>query len=157
MAPAQQSNPDGVVKIGKGRGFVIESQTFMVGRVIVTAAHCLPRWPPRHGASRTEERTFVLLGPFDAAPTIPVECLLVDPVADIAVLGEPDGQASEELRSIGSVCRPHRQRDALPARIAGIARMAEARSGAIEVRNAVGAVPGPSIGATWFDGDGRTY
>ena len=60
---------------------------------IITAAHCLPGFPPCHGGSHAEERTYQnLIGPLDEAPTVWAECLFVDPVADIAVLGEPDGQ-----------------------------------------------------------------
>jgi hypothetical protein len=40
-----------------------------------------------------EERTWRLLGPLGAEPTVSAECLFVDPVADIAVLGSPDTQA----------------------------------------------------------------
>jgi hypothetical protein len=53
----------------------------------------LPEMPPPHGASYTEERTYrALLGPVDEEPTVWAECLFVDPVGDIAVLGEPDNQ-----------------------------------------------------------------
>lgn len=91
-----------VVRVGGGRGFVI-------GDRVVTAAHCLPHLPPAHAASYLEERTFEnLLGALDAEPTIWAECLFVDPVADIAVLGCPDGQ---EL---------HEQADAYDAFIAGL-------------------------------------
>ena len=37
-----------------------------------------------------------LLGPLGAAPSIWAECLFVDPVSDLAVLGQPDGQAFNE-------------------------------------------------------------
>lgn len=33
-----------------------------------------------------------ILGPLGAEPSVWVECLFADPVADIALLGEPDGQ-----------------------------------------------------------------
>jgi hypothetical protein len=36
-----------------------------------------------------------LLGPLGKAPTVWAECLFADPVADIAVLGSPDGQEFE--------------------------------------------------------------
>ena len=79
-----------VVKVGDGRGFIIDTDPPM----IVTAAHCLPKLPPAHAASYTEERTYPdLIGSVDEPePKIWAECLFVDPVADIAVLGEPDGQ-----------------------------------------------------------------
>lgn len=44
-------------------------------------------------ASFGEEKTYRdLLGPIDEAATIWCECLFADPVSDVAILGEPDGQ-----------------------------------------------------------------
>jgi hypothetical protein len=86
-----------VISVGEGRGFLIErcSKQF-----IITAAHCLPMdcewdvilpYTPREGY--TEERTYrKLLASLDGEPAISAECLFVDLVADIAVLGRPDGQ-----------------------------------------------------------------
>jgi hypothetical protein len=79
-----------VVRVGDGRGFVVEHK---LGTVVITAAHCLPRLPPAHPASYTEERTEALLAPLGAKPTVWAECLFADPVADIAVLGPPDDQS----------------------------------------------------------------
>jgi hypothetical protein len=43
--------------------------------------------------SYTEERTYErILGTLGEEPTVWAECLFVDPISDIAVLGEPDGQ-----------------------------------------------------------------
>src|SRR5438552_3247930 len=80
-----------VLRVGGGRGFVVNGER---DRLIITAAHCLPRFPPCHGFSYTEERTYAkLLGPLGRKkPTVWAECLFVDPVADIAVLGPPDDQ-----------------------------------------------------------------
>jgi hypothetical protein len=83
-----------IIVVGSGRGFVIE-----VGheRYVITAAHCLPQLPPAHPASYTEERTYArLLGPLDGEQTVWAECMFVDPIADLAVLGPPDGQALYE-------------------------------------------------------------
>jgi hypothetical protein len=81
-----------VVTVGDGRGFVVDAG--QRGLVVVTAAHCLPFFPPCHGASFTEERTYPeLLAPLGQEPAVPTECLFADPVVDIAVLGPPDGQA----------------------------------------------------------------
>jgi hypothetical protein len=81
----------GIVRVGAGRGFVIERRG---RRLVITAAHCLPELPPAMSFSLLEERTYAkLLGDINAPPTIAAECLFVDPVADIAVLGEPDDQA----------------------------------------------------------------
>jgi hypothetical protein len=90
-----------VVTAGSGRGFVIERG---VCRYVVTAAHCLPTddegcliLPPATAASYTEERTYSnLLAPFGGLPTVWTECLFVDPVADVAVLGSPDDQVLYE-------------------------------------------------------------
>jgi hypothetical protein len=69
-----------VLRVGDGRGYVI------------TAGHCLPQLPPCHGASYTEERTYKLLGRIGEEPAVCAEIVFVDPIADLAVLGEPDGQ-----------------------------------------------------------------
>jgi hypothetical protein len=86
-----------VVRVGRrGRGFLIAQGG---RRFVVTAAHCLPRLPKvgrRH-------RYLALLGRLDGARlTASAECLFVDPVADIAVLGVRGALA----------------RDAVPLRIA---------------------------------------
>ena len=85
-----------VVSVDGGRGFVIQTKDKL--RLVVTAAHCLLRGgetylPPPHGGSYTVQRTYAnLLGPFGGERTVWAECLFVDPVADLAVLGSPDGQ-----------------------------------------------------------------
>jgi hypothetical protein len=84
-----------VVRVGKGRGFVIETQDG-ADRYIVTAAHCVgPSVAdlPCASFSYTEERTLPrLVGPIGKRPTVCVECFFIDPIADIAVLGPPDNQ-----------------------------------------------------------------
>jgi Trypsin-like peptidase domain len=79
------------VRVGDGHGFIVEGKR----RYVITAAHCLPELPPAHPASYLHERTYrALLAPFGAAAcSVWAECLFVDPVNDIAVLGSPDGQA----------------------------------------------------------------
>lgn len=83
-----------IVRVGDGRGFLMDAGD-EYGRIVVTAAHCLPQLPPAHGASHTQERTYpALLGSLDdEPPSIWTECLFADPVADLAVLGRPDDQA----------------------------------------------------------------
>jgi hypothetical protein len=89
-----------VVKVGDGRGFVVEHR----GRVVITTSHCLPtdadgrvKLPPSHPMSYLHERTYPkLLGPLGGEPTVWAECFFVDPIADIAVLGSPDNQALSE-------------------------------------------------------------
>jgi hypothetical protein len=90
-----------VVKVGNGgRGFVVKTQRLddFVNHIVITAAHCLAagrrKLPPAHPGSYLEERTYAnLLGPLGKAkPKVWAECLFADPLADIAVLGSPDGQ-----------------------------------------------------------------
>jgi hypothetical protein len=85
-----------VITVGDGRGFVVETRDrerlWDRQRLVITAAHCLPTLPIAHPWSYLEERTYrELLG--KAKPTVWAECLFVDPMADIAVLGQPDNQA----------------------------------------------------------------
>ena len=81
-----------VVKVGDGRGFIIEADD---RHLVITAAHCLPHFPPCYGASATKDRTYRdLIGPLgESAPKVSAECLFADPVGDIAVLGSPNNQA----------------------------------------------------------------
>jgi hypothetical protein len=82
-----------LLRVGDGRGFVVGSGD----RFVITASHCLPELPPCHCGSYPEERTFRVLGPLSAeACTITAECLFVDPVADLAVLGLPDMEVFED-------------------------------------------------------------
>jgi hypothetical protein len=108
-------NPDCVIKVGDGRGFIIVHRvklppaklpplnlrhlgltrvSFMGDRLVVTAAHCLPQLPPAHAFTSGLERTYErLLGSLDGSKKdVWAECLFADPVADIAVLGCPDTQ-----------------------------------------------------------------
>lgn len=94
-----------VLKVGEGRGFIIEHRvkspsrgclkqgllSIVESRLVVTAAHCLPKLPEPCTALYSEERTYKnLLGSFDGGKIgVFAECLFVDPVADIAVLGRP--------------------------------------------------------------------
>jgi len=99
---------NGVVKVGEGRGFVVNyrheyppfngKRMFVDERVVITASHCLPFFPPSHPCSYSEERTYEnLLGPLDVASRdVWAECLFVGPIADIAVLGGPDSQSYDE-------------------------------------------------------------
>ena len=103
----RRPKPDCVIKVGAGRGFIIENRvklpparhlkskrTYFSKRLVVTAAHCLPNLPPRHAAAYTLKRTYKgLLGTLDGSKkNVWAECLFADPVADIAVLGCPDTQ-----------------------------------------------------------------
>ncbi len=98
-------NPAGVVTVNRGRGFFIENTAarrlrkevqrrfhkYISRRLVVTAAHCLPRLPPI-GPLERKQTYRNLLGGLGAKKDIWARCLFVDPIADIAVLGPPDDQ-----------------------------------------------------------------
>lgn len=112
--PRRRPNPGCVIKVGHGRGFIIEHRVkvprpkrppkgisllpFVDRRLVVTAAHCLPKFPPATAASHWHERTYEgLLGSLDGSKNdVWAECLFADPIADVAVLGCPDSQALED-------------------------------------------------------------
>src|SRR5262245_17572855 len=127
-----------VLRVGGGRGFVVEAKLPQLPqeladklkaeglalrrappsrRVIITAAHCLPRrLPPACSFPFDEERTYKkLLGPLGGKATVWAEMLFADPVADIAVLGEPDGQKwhdeSSEYEQLVDAAKPIRIAD----------------------------------------------
>lgn len=81
-----------VVKVGDGRGFIVEGRRRH--RYVITAAHCLPEFPPPNSFSYTEERTYAgLVATLDGEkPTVTVELVFADPIGDIAVLCSPDSQ-----------------------------------------------------------------
>jgi hypothetical protein len=103
---------DSVIKVGGGRGFVIVSRvknppwphlkhstiklnTHHEYRLVVTAAHCLPKFPEQGAATLDNfECTYKdLLGTLDGKrKNVWAECLYVDPVSDVAILGTPDTQ-----------------------------------------------------------------
>ncbi len=79
-----------VIKVGDGRGFVVATDH---ERIVITAAHCLPYFPPCMSFSGVEERTYArLLGPIGGERTVWAECVFVDPIADVAALRSPDNQ-----------------------------------------------------------------
>ena len=82
-----------VVRIGEGgRGFLVDAD---LGPMVVTAGHCLHELPEAGPFHDGHDRTYKILGALNGAPMISVECLFVDPVSDISVLGPPDGQEPE--------------------------------------------------------------
>lgn len=81
-----------VIKVGDGRGFVVDGKD-EGDRLIITAAHCLPSFPPCATFSFTEERTYAsFVGAIGGNRDVWVECLFADPIGDIAILGPPDSQ-----------------------------------------------------------------
>jgi hypothetical protein len=76
-----------VVTVGAGRGFVMQTAH---ERLILTTARCLPHLSSPDAGSDFRDRTFFdLLGPLQSDPAVSAECLFVDPIADVAVLGGP--------------------------------------------------------------------
>jgi hypothetical protein len=100
---AFEKEKQAVITVGGGRGFVVEGD--LERRYVITAAHCLPLLPPAHGASKAEERTYQnLLGLLGKEPSVCAECVFADPVADVAVLSEPDGhELSDEWETYGEL------------------------------------------------------
>ena len=83
-----------VVTVGDGRGFVVRGRE---KRYVITAGHCLPWLPPCHTDSRIQKRTYgKLLARMGAKPSVCCECLFVDLLADLAILGPPDNQQLAE-------------------------------------------------------------
>ena len=87
MVPNIRWQADAVVTAGDGRGFVIRGDP---DRLIITAAHCLPRLHVDYPWTTDKRICWDFIGPLKEKPSITVECLFVDPVSDLAVLGPPD-------------------------------------------------------------------
>ncbi len=88
----------GVLRVGGGRGFVAERRDRFLERIVITAAHCLPKkLPSCHPHRPLHECTYgKLLGPLGGKRAVWAECIFVDPIADIAVLAQPDNQELSE-------------------------------------------------------------
>lgn len=113
-------NPGSVARVGSGRGFVVEHRVYfdfgegyrkLCRKVVVTASHCLPRSPKVLSAVDYKMATYPnLLAPLGEEPSVWAECLFFDPVADVAVLGEPDsqelGEESDEFGRLVNGCKP---------------------------------------------------
>jgi hypothetical protein len=82
-----------LVRVGDGRGFVVEERLGS-RRLVVTAAHCLPEFP-RTPLDREawRETTRDILGPLGDNTLISADILFADPISDIAVLGSPNDPA----------------------------------------------------------------
>ena len=93
-----------VLRVGEGRGFVVKCRSVfnLEERIVITAAHCLEHasradkkqgLPTCHPGRFLQEATYGnLLGPLRGEPRVWAACLFADPIADIAVLGQPDNQ-----------------------------------------------------------------
>lgn len=91
MKPPGAVEREAVLRVGDGRGFVIETEK---NRLVVTAGHCVAPFPPFHSASSLAERMRKVLGRIGQLQTVWAECLFADPIADLAILGSPDNQAA---------------------------------------------------------------
>jgi hypothetical protein len=88
----------GVITVGEGRGFVVESAG---ERLVITAAHCLPSVPSALPSLGLEARTYgPLLACRGGTPSARAVCRFVDPIADIAVLGSPDAPHADDYRAL---------------------------------------------------------
>ena len=89
IKPAEREKPKGtVITVGEGRGFVVEHRG---EHLVVTASHCLPWLPSGFGIAYSEEHAYRnMLGPLGSEPTVACECLFINPIADVAVVGVPD-------------------------------------------------------------------
>ena len=87
-----------IVNVGTARGFVVGAGD---DRYVITAAHCLPHLPSADG--REDACIYPnLLGPLTKKKRkVWAECVFVDPVSDIAVLGSPGwGGSRKKQRAI---------------------------------------------------------
>jgi len=118
-----------VLKVGHGRGFVVSYGADE--RAIVTAAHCLPTdkagrllLPPAHKMSHEERIYPFLLARLGGAEAIvEAECLFVDPIADIAVLGPPGEEGSDRFNVYQKVVNDARTLVIIDAPDRGLARI----------------------------------
>jgi hypothetical protein len=84
-----------VIRVGDGRGFIVEDKTIYRHRLVITAAHCLPgaldgKFPLAISTDHTAYQR--LLAPLGGEPAVWAERSFVDPIADVAVLTGPDNQ-----------------------------------------------------------------
>src|SRR5437016_400115 len=76
-----------IVQVGlNGRGFIS-------GRNVITAASCLPHFPPFNLFSREKFHVYEhILGPLGQDPWVTAACYFADPMSNVAVLsGDWDG------------------------------------------------------------------
>jgi len=93
-----ESLESGIITVGHGRGFVVESAG---ERLVITAAHCLPSLPPALRSFGLEARTYgPLLALRGEEPRAWAMCRFVDPIADIAVLGSPDNPHADDYKAL---------------------------------------------------------
>jgi len=100
--PSLPHKADSVITVGNGRGVVMEHRVYfdfgdgyrkLRRKVVVTASHCLPHSPKVMSSVDYQLATYPkLLASLGEEPSVWAQCLFFDPVADVAVLGEPDNQ-----------------------------------------------------------------
>jgi hypothetical protein len=78
------------VVVGRGRGFVVDRAG---ARLVITAAACLPHLPSSNIDPFVDQRSFSnLLAPLRGQPCVCAQCLFVDPVSNLAVMGPVEGE-----------------------------------------------------------------
>ncbi len=88
---------DFLLKVGEGRGFVVaDARHEELPPLVITAAHCIQEMPAAHPWRYHDEETFLLLGPLSGEVGVYATVLFYDPIADVAVLGQPDVQMLSE-------------------------------------------------------------
>jgi hypothetical protein len=97
-----------LVRVGGGRGFVMQEPERHQRRYIISAAHCLPAIPRPPGMREGQEETFQnILGPLDGEITVSADCVYVDPISDIVVLGTPNSEeAHDEVDAYAALIEP---------------------------------------------------
>lgn len=101
LSDAALSNAKGaIVAVGSRRGFVVQ-RLQRHERLIITAAHCLPTLPTAEPFVSGPVIYSQLVGPLNDTLRVDVECLFVDPIADVAVLGPPrDDNAADAYATV---------------------------------------------------------
>ena len=156
-----------IVTVGTARGFLVGSPD---QGLVITAAHCLPHLPPAIGdLANPYERTYPkIVGPLDRKRRVWAECLFADPVSDLAVLGEPDGQilyeeseaylelaSDSEFLTIGSLREEKTTAWMLSRDLEWLSCTVRSNSKRLSVIEAEGKIEGGMSGSPILNSDGK--